>query len=167
LRYHLVHDSILGGVFARSVAKLLYKIRKGDNFNQYACPTLMILCSLLRNYQNNLAFVDQAVIDQITVIVRKIVNPDIFVATQDPLFETNDQPLRSFTFNEKKSEMIEKNPDDLIHFRLLRKGEDVSDFDYDEEEVNDILEQATEKVDYVSKLKSLVQLTGVFDPLYA
>ena len=80
LRYHLINDSILGGVFSRSVAKLLYKIRKGDKFNSYACPILMILCSMLRNYQNNLAFVDQAVIDQMTVIIRKIVNPDIFVA---------------------------------------------------------------------------------------
>lgn len=64
--------------------------------------------------------------------------------------------------------MMEKNPDDLIHFRLLRKGgQDASDFDYDEQQVNDILEQAVEKVDYISKLKSLVQLTGSFDPLYA
>ena len=63
--------------------------------------------------------------------------------------------------------MIEKNPDDLIHFRLLRKGEEITDFDYDEEEVNDILQQTAQKVDYISKLKSLVQLTGSFDPLYA
>ena len=33
--------------------------------------------------------------------------------------------------------------------------------------MNDILEQTAEKVDYISKLKSLVQLTGSFDPLYA
>ena len=143
LRHHLINDSILGGVFARSIAKLLYKIRKGDNFNLYACPILMILCSLLRNYQNNLCFVDQAVIDQMTVIIRKIVNPDVFVQAEDPLFSTNDAPLLNFTFNEKKTEMIEKNPDDLIHFRLLRKGEDISDFDFDEEEVNDILEETT------------------------
>jgi hypothetical protein len=83
----------------------------------------MILCSLLRNYQNNLCFVDQAVIDQITVIIRKIVNPDVFIAAQDPLFETKDTQALNFTFNDKKVEMIEKNPEDLIHFRLLRKGE--------------------------------------------
>ena len=59
----------------------------------------MILCSMLRNYQNNLAFVDQAVIDQMTVIIRKIVNPDIFVAAEDPLFETSDQPALNLTFN--------------------------------------------------------------------
>ena len=75
LRHFLINDSIFGGVFARAISKLLYKIRKGDNFNQFACPILMILCSMLRNYQNNLSFVDQAVIDQLTVIVRKIVNP--------------------------------------------------------------------------------------------
>jgi hypothetical protein len=63
--------------------------------------------------------------------------------------------------------MIEKNPSDLITFRLLRKGEETSEFDYDDEEVNDILEQTAEKVDYINKLKSMVQLTGSFDPLYA
>lgn len=63
--------------------------------------------------------------------------------------------------------MIEKNPEDLVHFRLLRRGEEANEFDYDDEEVNDILEQAAERVDYVSKLKSIVQLTGSFDPLYA
>jgi|688.fasta_scaffold349938_1 hypothetical protein len=35
--------------------------------------------------------------------------------------------------------MIEKNPEDLLHFRLLRKTEDMGEFDWDEEEVNDIL----------------------------
>ena len=82
----------------------------------------MILCALLRNYQQNLSFVDQAVIDQITVIIRKVVNPNVFVSSKDPLFETTEEHVVNFTFNEKKSEMMEKNPDDLIHFRLLRKG---------------------------------------------
>lgn len=126
LRYYLINDSILGGVFARSIAKLLYKIRKSESFNRFACPVLMILCSLLRNYQNNLSFVDQAVIDQITVIVRKIVNPNVFIAKEDPLFATKDAPVSNFTFNDKKVEMIEKNPEDLVHFRLLRKGEEAS-----------------------------------------
>ena len=85
------------------MAKLLYKIRKGDNFNAHACSILMILCALLRNYQQNLSFVDQAVIDQITVIIRKIVNPDAFIASKDPLFEVNDAPVVNLTFNEKKS----------------------------------------------------------------
>jgi len=29
------------------------------------------------------------------------------------------------------------------------------------------LEQTTERVDYISKLKTIIQLTGSFDPLYA
>jgi hypothetical protein len=62
----------------------------------------MLLCSLLRNYQNNLCFVDQAVIDQITVIIRKIVNPDRFTRSDDSLFLTRDQPVTDFTFNDKK-----------------------------------------------------------------
>jgi uncharacterized protein YlzI (FlbEa/FlbD family) len=67
-------------------------------------------------------FVDQAVIDQITVLIRKIVTPDKFINSQDPLFEGTDQSALDFTFNDKKVEMIEKNPEDLIYFRLLRKG---------------------------------------------
>jgi coatomer subunit beta len=90
-----------------------------------------------------------------------------FVNSQDPLFESGREVPLDFTFNEKKTEMIEKNPEDLLHFRLLRKTEEANEFDYDEEEVNDILEQAPEKVDYISKLKSVVQLTGSFDQLYA
>lgn len=66
----------------------------------------MLLCSLLRNYQNNLCYVDQAVIDQITVIVRKIVNPDIFITAEDPLFISKETSALNFTFNDKKVEMI-------------------------------------------------------------
>lgn len=86
----------------------------------------MILCSLLRNYQKNVNFVDQAVVDQITVIIRKIVNPDSFIGREDPLFAVKDAPVTNFTFNDKKTEMIEKNPEDMVHFRLLRKGEETS-----------------------------------------
>lgn len=167
LRNFLIQDSILGGVFGRAVGKLVYKIRKGDSFNKWAAPVLQILCSLLRCYQNNLCFVDQAVIDQLTVIIRRLVAPQQFISTEDKLFSTTDSPILDFTFNDKQVEMIEKNPEDLIHFRLLKKGEEANEFDYDEEEVNDILETATEKVDYISKLRSMVQLTGSFDPLYA
>ncbi len=33
--------------------------------------------------------------------------------------------------------------------------------------MNDLTNQEAEKVDYITKLKSLVQLTGAFDPLYS
>ena len=56
------------------------------------------------------------------MIIRKIVNPDKFVRSEDPLFIIKDTPVINFTFNDKKLEMIEKNPEDLIHFRLLKKG---------------------------------------------
>lgn len=62
LRHFLVSDSIFGGVFGRAVGKLLYKLRRGANFNRWATPMLLVLCSLLRHYQSNLCFVDQAVI---------------------------------------------------------------------------------------------------------
>lgn len=64
--------------------------------------------------------------------------------------------------------MIEKNPEDMINFRLLKKGGDEFEhFDFDDDEVNDLTNQETEKTDYITKLKSLVQLTGAFDPLYS
>jgi len=88
------------------VAKLLYKMRKSESFNRFASPILLLLCSLLRNYQNNVRFVDQAVIDQITVIIRKIVTPDKFINSKDALFESTDQVALDFTFNDKKVEMI-------------------------------------------------------------
>ena len=129
-------------MFARSISKLLYKLRKSGEFNRFATPILLVLCSLLRHYQANLCFVDQAVVEQLTVILRRIVDISKFVNDHDPLFESGrDVPL-DFTFNEKKTEMIEKNPEDLLHFRLLRRTEEANEFDYDEEEVNDILEQA-------------------------
>jgi len=85
------------------VAKLLYKMRKSESFNRFASPILLLLCSLLRNYQNNVRFVDQAVIDQ---IIRKIVTPDKFINSKDALFESTDQVALDFTFNDKKVEMI-------------------------------------------------------------
>jgi hypothetical protein len=38
-----------------------------------------------------------------------------FVNSQDPLFESGREVPLDFTFNEKKTEMIEKNPEDLLH----------------------------------------------------
>jgi hypothetical protein len=54
---------------------------------------------LLRNYQANLCFVDQAVIDQLTVIIRKIVEPAKFIQSDDHLFKPDDHLPLDFTFN--------------------------------------------------------------------
>ena len=62
VRFFLINDSIFGGVFARSISKLLYKLRRSADFNRFATPILLVLCSLLRHYQANLCFVDQAVV---------------------------------------------------------------------------------------------------------
>ena len=40
--------------------------------------------------------------------------------------------------------MIEKNPEDMINFRLLKKGGDeFENFDFDDDEVNDLTNQET------------------------
>ena len=114
----------MGGVFARSVVKLLYRIRRSESFTRLASGMLVVFCGLLRNYQSNLAFVDQAVIDQLTLIVRRVLDPTRFIETQDPLFESNVDQGVELTFKEKRQEVIEKNPEDMVQFRLLRKGEE-------------------------------------------
>ncbi len=58
LRFFLINDSIFGGVFARSISKLLYKLRRSADFNRFATPILLVLCYLLRHYQANLYFAD-------------------------------------------------------------------------------------------------------------
>ena len=78
-RSELAKDSIMGATFARNIGKLLYFIRKSEHFNKYACSILMILCSLLRNYNSKIHEVDQACIDQITLLIRKITNPQLFI----------------------------------------------------------------------------------------
>lgn len=50
----------------------------------------MILCSLLRHYQSIISAVDQAVIDQITMVIRQIVNPDQFLSQANELLEARD-----------------------------------------------------------------------------
>ena len=71
---------------------------------------LVIFCGLLRSYQSNLAFVDQAVIDQLTLIIRRVLDPARFIETQEPLFESRGDSAVELTFREKNQEVIEKNP---------------------------------------------------------
>lgn len=47
----------------------------------------MILCSLLRNYELNISTVDQATIDQISTLIRKVINPETFVNQKDTVYE--------------------------------------------------------------------------------
>lgn len=77
-------------MFTRNVLKLLYKLRRNKHFNKQACSVLMILCSLLRHYQSIISAVDQAVIDQITMVIRQIVNPDQFLSQANELLEARD-----------------------------------------------------------------------------
>jgi hypothetical protein len=74
-----VEDSILGGIMVRNVSKMFYKLR-GDMalYNRYGCSILMVFCSLLRFYQQNIHEVDQAAIDQIVFLIRLITNPSEF-----------------------------------------------------------------------------------------
>lgn len=71
----MADDSIVGGVFSRNIGKMLYKIRTTPEYNKSACSILMILCSLLRNYEEHIQEVDQATIDQISSLIRKVVDP--------------------------------------------------------------------------------------------
>jgi hypothetical protein len=61
-RNFIAEDSIIGGIFARNISKLLYKIRKSPSFNKHACSILMVLCSIIRYYEENIFTVDQAIV---------------------------------------------------------------------------------------------------------
>lgn len=63
----------------RNLARLFYKIRKDEGiYSKYGLSILMILCSLLRFYQNNIYQFDQAALDQISYVLRAITNPEKF-----------------------------------------------------------------------------------------
>jgi hypothetical protein len=86
-RNSIAEDSIIGGIFARNISKLLYKIRKTPSFNKHACSILMILCSIVRYYEENIFAVDQAIVEEISLLIRKIVNPSDFIkSANDELF---------------------------------------------------------------------------------
>ena len=78
----------------RNLARLFYKIRKDDGvYSKYGLSILMILCSLLRYYQNNIYEFDQAALDQISYVLRAITNPDKFKNETDPIFEVDFKPI--------------------------------------------------------------------------
>lgn len=74
-----MEDSILGGVLVRNISKMFYILRTDTTmYNRYGCSILMIFCSLLRYYQQNIHEVDQASIDQIAFLIKIITNPQQF-----------------------------------------------------------------------------------------
>ena len=147
---------------------MLYKLRKSEKFSRLACSILMILCSLIRNYEQNISSVDQSTIDQISTLIRKVIDPEQFVKAKDEVYEIKESDLMISTHIMKKElDIVEKNPSDLIFFRQLKKGGDSIEEEFDDEEVNEIVEEVMKKDDFISKLASMVQLTGYFDPLYA
>jgi hypothetical protein len=63
----------------RNVSKMFYKLRNDPGlYNKYGCSILMIFCSLLRFYQQNIYQIDQASIDQISYMIKLITNPKHF-----------------------------------------------------------------------------------------
>jgi hypothetical protein len=47
----------------------------------------MILCSIVRYYEENIFAVDQAIVEEISLLIRKIVNPSDFIkSVNDELF---------------------------------------------------------------------------------
>lgn len=78
------------------------------------------------------------------MLIRKIVNPAEFIkSNNDELFISKVEcPREPRVQDYKESEMIEKNPEDIINFRLLKNGGDEFEhFDFDDDEVNDLTNQ--------------------------
>ena len=88
----------------RNLSRLFYKIRKDSTlYNKYGLSILMILCSLLRYYQNNIYEFDQAALDQISYVLRAITNPDKFKNTNDPIFEIDFKPISPDSVENKET----------------------------------------------------------------
>lgn len=84
---------------------------------------MMILCSLLRNYEENISEVDQSTLDQISTLIRKVINTENFRTKKDETYENKTLILDNIeNVDIKKSDVVEKNPEDLIFFRQLKRG---------------------------------------------
>lgn len=46
----------------------------------------MILCSLLRNYEEHIYQVDQTTVDQISTLIRRVINTEQFIKGTDKSF---------------------------------------------------------------------------------
>ena len=55
----------------------------------------MVLCSLLRNYEQHQSIVDQSTVDQISTLIRKVINTEEFIKNKDISYEAENQ--RKFT----------------------------------------------------------------------
>lgn len=147
---------------------MFYKLRGDMNlYNRYGCSILMIFCSLLRYYQQNIHEVDQATIDQLMYIIRLVTNPSGFQKFGEQL----NVEIGATKHAEKQSHQptsIEKNPDDFIIFRQLKAKTNVYELDFEDEELAQTEAVSTNSsTELISRLRTLVQLTGYFDPIYA
>jgi hypothetical protein len=53
----------------------------------------MILCSIIRYYEENIFTVDQAIVEEISLLIRKIINPSEFIkSSNDEIFLAKPQP---------------------------------------------------------------------------
>jgi coatomer subunit beta len=63
---------------------------------------------------------------------------------------------------------IEKNPDDTIIFRQLKPKTNLYELDFEDEELTQTAgTSVNSSTELISRLRTLVQLTGYFDPIYA
>ena len=55
----------------------------------------MVLCSIIRYYEDNIFAVDQAIVEEISLLIRKIVNPNDFIKSEkDELFDAKPEHPR-------------------------------------------------------------------------
>lgn len=155
----------------RNVSRMFYKLR-GDTglYNRYGCSILMVFCSLLRYYQQNIHAVDQATIDQLVYVIRLITNPSAFQKFGEVLGvevggagQSKDKEAQG-----QLPTTIEKSPDDTIIFRQLKPKTNSYELDFEDEELTQNVAATTNSsTELISRLRTLVQLTGYFDPIYA
>ncbi|KRX00780.1 Armadillo-type fold [Pseudocohnilembus persalinus] len=184
-RQFILTNSILASSLARTTMKLLYRIRNGTKvFNKYSAQTLLIFCALLRFYAANISKVDQDAIEKLNLGIRLITSPQVFktcklewlvkgIEYKHPLFNQESEQNSSGNLNQNGQNklIIAKQVDDVIAIRSLKGKAVIGEIDLDDEEQNEgeniLGANAEDSQDFVHKLGTLVQLTGLSDPIYA
>lgn len=156
LRRNLVRHSRVGGMLARTLGKLLFKL-KGNAalYNREAAPSMLILCGLLRLYRSEDGLKDHSHMETITHFLRSMADPQKLSAS---MF-AREPVLRREALARQR---LVKPFDEFLTFRQLQG----SDYFLEVEDETTAAPEP-EQAGFLGRLHGLVQLTGYNDVVYS
>jgi hypothetical protein len=115
LRENLLSSSFFASSVVLTLLKLIYKLRSNQKvYNLHASHTLMILIGLLKFYNAEEAKTDPELINKITLGIKFLTNPKIFL---DKKIAWLEKETSNTVVKENKRALIinnKKNPSDLL-----------------------------------------------------